>query len=198
MSCDLLGQAGQMVQAESLVFCPKHVFFFFPLLLPDATTDHASYFLFPVKPKANALRQVLEPEDDPGDCEREQECWPSQVEPHLLRVLYSDPALAADTNQAGSGCLHGEGCHAYLQPEMRTESLQSVQPFRDTWLLRTQRNAVLTRGGKVSKQTGSDDFAMDLGEKLLWSLAFLVKATAVGISQTSIETVVADFRVVVI
>lgn len=57
MSCDLLGQVGQMVQAENLIYCPKHVFFF--LLLPDATTDHASYFLFPVKPKANVLGQVL-------------------------------------------------------------------------------------------------------------------------------------------
>lgn len=160
-----LGPSGADGAGREPSILPKTCFFF--LLLPDATTDHASYFLFPVKPKANALRQVLEPKDDPGDCEREQECWLSQAEPHLLRVLYSDPALAADTNQAGSGCLHGEGCHAYLQPEMRTESLQSVQPFRDTWLLRTQRNAVLTRGGKVSTQTGSDDFAMDLGEKLL-------------------------------
>lgn len=55
----------------------------------------------------------------------------------------------------------------YLQPEMRPESLQSVQSFKDTWLFRTQRNAVLTRGGKASTQTGSDDFAMDWGEKLL-------------------------------
>lgn len=72
MTCSLgPSRAGGTGREPSV--CPKTSF----LMLPDATTDHASYIVLlvelkakaPVELKAKALGQILEPTVEPRECE---------------------------------------------------------------------------------------------------------------------------------